>query len=80
MRVERLGGCRGNGLGVEGWGVLSDGLEGVTSLESLNGCDAYGAIRKGGVTEMRLRRTELWVWATRFLGRSSESLTLLDVR
>ena len=72
--------ARGNRLGVDGWAAVADALERVTCLTRLNGCDEYGAIRAGGVREMRLGGTELGVWAARFLERSGSTLTSLDVR
>jgi hypothetical protein len=72
---------RGNQLGVAGWAVVTDALEHVTSLTSLNGCCQYTAIRAGGLAELKLNETwELGVWAARFLERSASTLTTLDVR
>jgi hypothetical protein len=72
---------RNNKLGVAGWAAVAGGLEGLRCLTRLNGCDQYGAIRKGGLKEMRLKpEWELGVWATGFLGRSESTLTRLDVR
>ncbi len=59
---------------------MSDALERVTSLTSLNGCAQYAAIRAGGVAEMALSGKELGVCVTRFLERSASTLTKLDVR
>ena len=64
---------------------MADALERVTSLTSLNGCDQFPAIRAGG-PKLRLDKldklgdTELWVWVARFLERSGDTLTELDVR
>ncbi len=71
---------RNNQLGVAGWAAVSDALEGLRCLTRLNGCDQYGAIRKGGLEEMQLGGTELGLWAAGFLGRSEATLTRLDVR
>ncbi len=72
---------RGNQLGVAGWAAVSGGLEGLRCLTRLNGCDQYGAIRKGGLKELTLGPVwELGVWAAGFLGRSESTLTRLDVR
>ncbi len=70
---------RGNQLGVTGWAAVSDALDRVTTLTSLNGCD-YNAIRAGGVVAMELGGTELCIWADRFLHRSADTLSKLDVR
>ncbi len=59
---------------------MSDALERVTSLTSLNGCEQYVAIRAGGVAEMALNDKELGVCVSRFLERSASTLTKLDVR
>ncbi len=71
---------RGCQLGVKGWTAVTDALEVVTSLKKLNGSDLYGAIRAGGLNSIELSRTELVLWATRFLERSASTLTVLDVR
>ena len=71
---------RGNRLGFDGWVAVADALERATCLTRLNGCGEYGAIRAGGVREMRLGGTELGVWAARFLERSGSTLTTLNVR
>ena len=72
---------RGNQLDVEGWGAVTDALERVTSLTSLNGCGQYAAIRAGGLAELKLEKEwEMGVWAARFLERSGATLTALDVR
>ncbi len=63
-----------------GWAAVSGALEGITCLTRLNGCDQYGAIRKGGLAELKLE-WEPGLWATRLLERRSEStLTSLDAR
>ncbi len=59
---------------------MADALEGVEFLSSLNGCDKYAAIRKGGLQDLDLRHTELGLWVARFLERSSSTLTKLDLR
>ena len=60
---------------------MTDALEGITGLTSLNGCDRYAAIRAGGLRELTLEKEwELGVWAARFLERSASTLTTLDVR
>ena len=80
-QIELFRLSRGNQLGVEGWGAVSDALERVTSLTSLNGCGQYAAIRAGGLAELKLEQEwELGVWAARFLERSGATLTALDVR
>ncbi len=72
---------RENQLDVACWTSLSEALEQVTSLTSLNGCDQYAAIRDGGLAEIKLlKEWELGIWAARFLGRSASSLTKLDLR
>jgi hypothetical protein len=71
---------RGNKLGVAGWAAVTDALEAVTSLTSLNGCNQYAAIRAGGLREMNLGGMELGLWVGRFLERSASTLTKLDVR
>ncbi len=72
---------RGNPLGVAGWAAVTDALEGITGLKSLNGCGQYAAIRAGGLQEMALSpEWELGVWAVQFLERHSSTLTTLDVR
>ena len=63
-----------------GWTAVADALEAVTSLTSLNGCALYGGIRAGGQRELLLGGTEVVVAVARYLPRSSESLTTLDVR
>ncbi len=70
---------RRNGLGVAGWAVVTDALERVTSLTSLNDCKQYAAIRAGGVKEMQLDGKELGIWVTRFLARSASTLTRLNL-
>jgi hypothetical protein len=53
----------------------------ITSLTSLNGCDQYTAIRKGGLAELKLyAEWELAVAVVRYLPRSGSTLTRLDVR
>ncbi len=63
---------------------MADALEAVTSLTSLNGCDQYAAIRKGGMRELTIRNMsedkELGVWAGMYLERSASTLTELDLR
>ena len=71
---------RGSQLGVAGWAAVAEVLERVTSITSLNGCDQYAAIREGGLQALELEKTDLAVWASRFLERSASSLTKLDVR
>lgn len=72
--------CRGNELCVGSWAVVADALERITSLMSFNGCDQVAKIRTGCVKEMLLGKTELGVWAARFLEKSSATLTKLDLR
>ena len=80
LESELLCLSRGNQLGIEGWAAVSDALERVTSLTSLNGCGQYAAIRAGGLAELKLEKEwELGVWAARFLERSGATLTALDV-
>ena len=60
---------------------MADALEAVTSLTSLNGCALYGGIRAGGQRELLLDgKFELAVAVARYLPRSAETLTTLDVR
>ena len=60
---------------------MADALERVTSLTSLNGCGQYGAIRAGGLRELKLNKEwGLGVWAALFLERSGATLTVLDLR
>ncbi len=67
-------------MSVADWAAVDDGLERLTSLTSLNGCEKYLAIRAGGRKKINLRGMELGVWAARFLERSTNTLTSLDVR
>ncbi len=67
-------------MSVADWAAVDDGLERLTSLKSLNGCDQYVTIRAGGMQEIYLHNLELGVWAARFLERSTNTLTSLDVR
>ncbi len=50
------------------------------SLTSLNGYDRYAAIRAGGLSGLRLVGTELGVAVARYLPRSANTLTALDLR
>ncbi len=59
---------------------MSDALDRITSLKSLNGCAQYAAIRAGGMDEMELGEKELGLCVTRYLERSASTLTKLDVR
>ncbi len=79
-RTLRVRWARGNKLGADGWTAVADALEGVASLTSLNGCDKCRAIRAGGQTELKLAKTELGVWAARYLPRSASTLTKLNLR
>ncbi len=72
--------CRGNRADAAGWKVLADALEAATSLTSLNGCAAYAAIRSGGQRELALGGTEVALAVARYLPRSADSLTTLDLR
>ena len=73
--------CRGNQLDTAGWVAVTDALECIKSLKSLNGCNQYAFIRNGGLAEIKLdKEWELGVWVTRYLERSSSTLTLLDIR
>ncbi len=64
-----------------GWSVMADALEAVTSLTSLNGCSLFGGIRAGGQRELLLEENfELAVAVARYLPRSAETLTTLDMR
>ena len=63
-----------------GWTAIADALETATSLTSLNGCALYAGIRSGGQRELALGGTELGVVVARYLPRSAETLTTLDVR
>ncbi len=60
--------------------AISDALEAVTSLTSLNGCTRYAAIRAGGQRELRLGGTEIGLAVVRYLPRSTYSLIALDLR
>jgi hypothetical protein len=72
---------RGNQLGLRGSVALAGALDRITSLTSVNGCDQYAAIRKGGLKELKLDgEWELAVAAGRYLPRSRSTLTLLDLR
>ena len=72
---------RCNDLAVAGWAAVADALECVTSVTSLNGCGQYAAIRAGCLTELKLdKEWELVVWAARYLPRSADTLTALDIR
>jgi hypothetical protein len=59
---------------------MADALEAVTSLTSLNGCALFGSIRAGGQSELLLGGTEVAVAVARYLPRSAETLTTLDMR
>ncbi len=59
---------------------MADALEGITSLTSLNGCGQYAGICAGGQAEVKLKGTELGLWAARRLERSAATLTTLDIR
>ena len=63
-----------------GWTAIADALEAVTSLTSLNGSPLYAGIRAGGQRELALAGTELTVAMARYLPRSADSLTALDLR
>ncbi len=63
-----------------GWTAIIDALEAVTSLTSLNGCDSYAAIRTGGQTRLELGGSELGIAVARYLPRSADTLTELDLR
>ena len=64
-----------------GWTAIADALEAVTAVTSLNGCPHYAAIRAGGQRELKLDgKWELVVAVARYLPRSAESLTMLDIR
>ena len=70
-------------LGVAGWAAVTDALEQITSLTSLNGCGQFSAIRAGGLQELEIKDLEdgeLGVWLARYLGRSGATLTKLDLR
>ena len=72
---------RDNPLGFEGRVAVADALDRITSLTSLNGCDQYSAIRKGGLAELTLyAESELAVAVARYLPRSGSTLTRLDLR
>jgi hypothetical protein len=72
---------RDNQLGFEGRVAVADALDRITSLTSLNGCDQYAAIRKGGLAELKLHgEWEMAVAVVRYLPRSGSTLTRLDVR
>ena len=63
-----------------GWTAIADALDAVTSLTSLNGCALYAGIRAGGQRVLALGGTELGVAVARYLPRSAETLTTLDLR
>ncbi len=63
-----------------GWTAIADALEGITSLTSLNAYSHYAAIRAGGLAELQLAGTELAVAVARYLPRSADTLTALDLR
>jgi hypothetical protein len=67
-------------VGAAGWTAIADALDGITSLTSLNGYDRCHAVRMGGVAELHLTGTELGVAVARFLPRSADTLTLLELR
>ena len=67
-------------MNAAGWAVIADALETATSLTSLNGCPQYAAIRAGGQRELMLAGLELGVAVARYLPRSADSLTALDLR
>ena len=71
---------RKNLVGGAGWTAIVDALEGVPSLTSLNGCAEYTSIRAGGLKELSLNGTESAVAMARFLPRSADTLTSLDIR
>ena len=71
---------RANQVDAAGWTAVADALESLTSLTSLNGYSAYPSIRAGGQTKLALGGTELAVAVARYLPRSADSLTALDLR
>ena len=72
---------RGNRIDLAGWAAVTDALEHLTCLTSLNGCCQYSAIRAGEMESLKLdKQWELALWAMRFLECSASTLTLLDVR
>jgi hypothetical protein len=71
--------CRRNILGVAGWRVLTDALEHIASITSLNDCDQIVTISAGGMAEIHLD-DELVFWAALFLERSASTLTKLYLR
>ena len=72
---------RENQLGFEGRVAVADALDQITSLTSLNGCDQYAAICKGGLSELKLHgKWEMAVAVVLYLLRSGSTLTQLDLR
>ncbi len=71
---------RKNHVEAAGWTAIADALEPITSLSSLNKYSFYTAIRAGGQRELALSGTALAVVAVRYLARSADSLTALDLR
>jgi hypothetical protein len=75
---------RRNQLDASGWAAVAEALDFTTSLTYLNDCSEFGAIRTGGLMEIQLNsRWELGGWVpfmARYLERSAETLTTLDVR
>ncbi len=67
-------------MGAAGWTAIADALEEITSLTSLNTYTGYAAIRAGGLAELELAGTELAVVVARYLARSADTLTTLDLR
>jgi hypothetical protein len=68
-----------------GWEGVAAGLEGVTSVTSLNGVEGCGPLFAGGQTEIdmpgkRLREREAAVVVARLLLRSADTLQKLDLR
>ena len=57
-----------------------DALEKITSLESLNEYSGYRSLKAGGLAELDLAGKRLGVAAARFLSKSTNTLTTLNLR
>ena len=69
-----------NRLGLAGWSAIMDALEKITSLESLNEYSGYRSLKAGGLAELDLAGKRLGVAAARFLSKSTNTLTTLNLR
>ena len=59
---------------------MLDSVEAITSLECMNGYSGYLSLKGGGLTSLDLASKRLGVAAARFLPRSAETMTILDLR